>query len=299
MCVRAAGTTTTPADGDHARTSGTGEPVPVTERTPGVRGRVLAVVVTVLATLGGPPGQGAPDHALSALTFNIHHAAGPDGVVDVDRVAAEIAASGAEVVGLQEVDRRWGERTGFADQPAQLADRLGMQVVFAPNDVVDGPVPRQYGTAILTRLPIRSSSHTLLPKGGEREEQRGLLEAVVDVRGVAVRVMSVHLESGSAASRLLQARVVARHVERSAEPVLLLGDLNGTPDSPEVTALTALLADSHAGGDGYTHPAQAPTERIDFVLADGRFVHSEVRPTAASDHRPLFAAVVIGSPVPS
>lgn len=126
-----------------------------------------------------------------------------------------------------------------------------------------------------------------------------MLEAVVDVRGVAVRVMSVHLESGSAASRLLQARVVARHVARSAEPVLLLGDLNAAPDSPEVRTLTALLADSHTEGDGFTHPAPAPTERIDFVLADGRFVHSEVRPTAASDHRPLLAAVVIGAPVPS
>lgn len=257
-------------------------------------GRVLTVIVAVLAVLGASPGRGVPDRALSALTFNIHHAAGPDGVVDVDRVAAEIAASGAEIVGLQELDRHWGGRTDFADQPAQLADRLGMQVVFAPNDVVDGPVPRQYGTAVLTRLPIRSSSHTLLPRGGDGEEQRGLLEVVVDVRGVAVRVMAVHLESGSATSRLLQARVVARHVERSAEPVLLLGDLNATPDSPEVTTLTALLADSHVGGGGFTHPAQAPTDRIDFVLADGRFLRSEVRTTAASDHRPLFVDVVIG-----
>lgn len=257
------------------------------------------MVVTVFAALGcGFAGQGAPVRPLPVLTFNIHHAAGPDGVVDVDRVAAEIAASGAEVVGLQEVDRHFGERSGFADQSAQLASLLGMQVVFGPNVVLDpltpGAPPRQYGNAILSRLPILSWSHTLLPKGTAQEEQRGLLEAVVDVRGSAVRVMSTHLAAGSAASRLLQALVVARHVERSAEPVLLLGDLNGTPDAPGVVALTALLTDSHVRGGGFTYPARAPSARIDFVLADARFSRSEVRSTEASDHRPLLAAVLIG-----
>lgn len=263
-----------------------------------MHGRLLALLLTVLAALGcSSAGQPTPVRELSVLTFNIHHAAGPDGVVDLDRVAAEIAATGAEVVGLQEVDRHYGERTGFADQPAELAARLGMEMVFAPNYVLDplsrGAPPREHGTVILSRFPIVASAHTLLPRTtAPEEEQRGLLEAVIDVRGVAVRVMTTHLEADFAVSRLPQARAVAVAVARSTEPVVLTGDLNGTPDAPEVTALTALLADSAVNG-AFTFPAGVPTARIDYVLTEGRSERSEVLATAASDHRPLLARVVV------
>jgi endonuclease/exonuclease/phosphatase family metal-dependent hydrolase len=134
----------------------------------------------------------------------------------------------------------------------------------------------------------------LLPKGNPDEEQRGLLEAVIDVDGQQVRAMTTHLQHDNADSRLLQARAVADAVRAAAEPVVLTGDLNAPPTEPEITTLTALLADSHAAaghGDGFTHPAQAPTARIDYVLSDGRPIHSEVLPTQASDHRPVLAKI--------
>jgi endonuclease/exonuclease/phosphatase family metal-dependent hydrolase len=259
-----------------------------------VRGRRIALVLTVLATLGcSSAEQSTAGRGLSVLTFNIHHGAGPDGVVDLDRVAAEIAATGADVVGLQEVDRHYGERTGFADQPAELAARLGMEMVFAPNYVLepltpDAP-PREHGVVILSRFPILAESRTLLPKGVPEEEQRGLLEAVIDVRGEPIRIMTTHLEADSAASRPPQARVVAAAVARSTEPVVLTGDLNGTPSAPEVTMLTALLADSGAGVGGPTFPAWAPTARIDYVLTGARGARSEALATVSSDHRPVLA----------
>jgi endonuclease/exonuclease/phosphatase family metal-dependent hydrolase len=261
-----------------------------------VRGRLVGLLLTVFATVGCGTAV-SPTPELSVLTFNIHHGAGPDGVVDLDRVAAEIAATGADVVGLQEVDRHYGERTGFADQPAELAARLGMEMVFAPNYVLDpltpDAPPREHGTVILSRFPIVSDAHTLLPRGtAAEEEQRGLLEAVVDVGGVAVRIMTTHFEADFAESRVPQARAVAAAVERSAEQVVLTGDLNGTPSAPEVTMLTALLADSAVGG-GLTFPAWAPSARIDYVLTGSRATSSEVLATASSDHRPVLATVAV------
>ena len=64
---------------------------------------------------------------LTVATYNIAHAAGIDGRLDLERIAAEIERGGAEIVALQEVDRHWSERSQFVDQAQWLADRLGMQ----------------------------------------------------------------------------------------------------------------------------------------------------------------------------
>lgn len=255
-----------------------------------IRALLLAALSFALAA---PAPAAAP--ALTVLSFNIHHAAGPDGVFDLDRLAAEIRRSGADVVGLQEVDRHFGERSAWTDEPAELSRRLGMHVVFGANLDLEPPAPgeprRQYGTAILSRYPIVHWRNTLLPKGDPAEEQRGLLSAVVVVHGHRLRVMTTHLQHDSAASRQLQAAEVAAHVRSSREPVVLTGDLNAPPSQPEVTTLTALLTDTFAAageGDGFTHPAEAPVHRIDYVLAGLRPVRSTVLPTEASDHRPVL-----------
>jgi endonuclease/exonuclease/phosphatase family metal-dependent hydrolase len=259
----------------------------------------LVFLLVVLAVVGGAvPATAAPAtlpvRPLTVLSFNIHHAAGLDGVFDLDRLAREIRATRADVIGLQEVDKFYGERSGWTDEPAELASRLGMHVVYGANLDLEPPAAgqprRQYGTAILSRYPIVDWHNTLLPKGNPAEEQRGLLEAVVNVRGLKVRAMTTHLQHDNANSRLQQANVVAEAVAASREPVVLTGDLNAPPTAPEVTAITAHLRDN---GDANTYPAEAPTARIDYVLTDGLPVASRVLPTEASDHRPVLAALVV------
>jgi endonuclease/exonuclease/phosphatase family metal-dependent hydrolase len=264
--------------------------------------RLLTALTAVLATLA----MAAPATAttatparpqlrpLTVLSFNIHHAAGEDGVFDLDRLAGEIRRTRADVIGLQEVDRHYGERSEWTDEPAELARRLNMHVVYGANLDLEPPSAgqprRQYGTAILSRYPIVEWHNQLLPKGNPAEEQRGLLSAVLDVHGLEVRAMTTHLQHDNADSRLLQAEVVAREVARSREPVVLTGDLNATPEAPEITTITAHLRD---GGHEVTYPADVPTARIDYVLTDGLPLISRVLPTAASDHRPVLAALVV------
>lgn len=251
---------------------------------------VLASATFAIAT----PAAATPARALTVLSFNIHHAAGEDGVVDLDRLADEIRGTHADVIGMQEVDRHYGERSEWADQPAELAQRLGMHVVYGANLDLEPPAEgqprRQYGTAILSRYPILDWQNTLLPKGKPAEEQRGLLEALVNVRGVHVRVLNTHLQHDSAGSRLLQAKVVADTVTASREPVVLTGDLNAVPTAFEITTLTAHLRD---GGTDLTYPADVPTARIDYVLTTGLPVYSRVLPTESSDHRPVLATLAV------
>jgi endonuclease/exonuclease/phosphatase family metal-dependent hydrolase len=264
---------------------------------------LLVLFMAVLAVAGLPASASATPlvRPLTVLSFNIHHAAGPDGVVDLDRLAAEIRRSRADVVGLQEVDRHFSERSGWADQPAELARRLRMHVVYGANldrdPLAPGQPRRQYGTAILSRYPIVSWENTLLPKARPEEEQRGLLEAVVDVRGLEVRAMTTHFQHNNAESRVLQAEVVAGAVRSSREPVVLTGDLNAIPDTPEITTLTAILTDTHeaAGrGDGATYPVEAPTSRIDYVLTSEALpLVSTVLATESSDHLPVLARLLM------
>ena len=278
-----------------------------------MRRRVIAVIaalVLVLLPLAGGPA--AADAAASAqprplvrvLTFNIHHGAGVDGRVDLERIAGVIRDSRADVVGLQEVDRHWSERSAFADQAGELARALRMQVVYGANldldPLAEGQPRRQYGTALLTRVPVLDWDNTPLPRFGDHE-QRGLLRARLLVRGRPVQVHVTHLQHNDAAERLAQAQAIVRLLDRSREPAVLLGDLNAEPGTPEVTTLTTPLADAWVAGTGpgHTFPSEAPTRRIDYVLAspDLRPRHAAVITTpdavAASDHLPVVADLAL------
>lgn len=95
-------------------------------------------------------------------------------------------------------------------------------VVYGANLDLEPPASgqprRQYGTAIPSRYPILASRNTLLPKGEPTEEQRGLLEATIDVHGVKVRAMTTHLQHDDAGSRLRQVEVVAARADSRCTP---------------------------------------------------------------------------------
>lgn len=242
----------------------------------------------------------APDRPLSVATYNIHHGVGVDGVLDLRRIAEEIATSGAEIVGLQEVDRHWSGRSDWADQAEQLAELLGMHVVYGANLDRDPPSEgaprRQYGTAILSRYPILEWSNTALPNLGG--EQRGLLEALVEVRGVRVRVLNTHLQHNSAEERAAQTQAIAERIDAIDEPVVLPGDLNAQPDDAEMEALQQRLDDAWVRGgvgDGLTYSADNPRTRIDYIMVsrDVDVSNAVVHDSPASDHLPVAAELLL------
>jgi endonuclease/exonuclease/phosphatase family metal-dependent hydrolase len=268
---------------------------------------VTLLTTAIAATTAAAPASPAAARALTSerqlrvATFNIHHGVGLDGVLDLARIAATVERTGAEVVGLQEVDRHWSARSNFVDQATWLAQLLNMHLAFGANLDLDPPVPgaprRQFGTAILSTYRIRATTNTLLPRplGGE---QRGLLEARIKVRGIPVRVFNTHLQHDSQVERLDQVAQIREVLATATESMVLLGDLNATPDSPEIAGLTDRLVDAWvtAGvGDGFTFDAATPHARIDYVMSSDNVVArtAAVVTTDAADHLPVVADLAL------
>ena len=264
-------------------------------------GRMRVSFCLFLSALGLAwlPGCNSPDITpvvLRVMTYNIHHAEGLDGKVDLERIANVIRQSNADIVALQEVDKNT-RRTGGIDMPADLARRTGMNVVFGAN--LDNYQGGQYGTAILSRFPIESHENHLLKQTREGE-QRGVLQAVLAVNQGQLLFTCTHLDhKADPAERLFSetqfADLFARH---TGLPALLCGDFNDTPASELHKRLSKKWTDawSIAGkSNGFTMGSANPTRRIDYIWLSSkknfRVRWVDVPRSEASDHLPLVAEI--------
>lgn len=235
------------------------------------------------------------------MMYNIRHGADAGENLDPGRIEGEVRRQDAEVVGLQEVDRHWSGRSDFEDQARELAAALDMHYVFGANLDRDPAEPgqprRQYGTAILSQYPVLESENAPLPRP-EGGEQRGLLEALVNVKGVPVRVYNTHLQHDSAVERSAQVASVMERVGEFEEPTLLTGDLNARPEAPELQPLFTRFDDAWiegGEGPGYTISSAEPYARIDYALVspDISVTRSRVPRTLASDHLPAVTELLV------
>ena len=229
---------------------------------------------------------------LVVATWNIHHGAGLDGQIDVDRLAAVLRDSGADLIALQEVDVGVTRSRGL-DLPTELATRLGMHAVFSRNIDFQGG---EYGNAILSRWPIDAWDnlhYTMLREG----EQRGLLTAQIITPLGPVAFIATHIDyRPDDSERLANLTEIEARAARSdpGTAVILCGDFNDLPGSRVHRTLCTRFTDlwEQAGeGDGFTFPADLPIRRIDWILLrrDSPFSarRADVPATRASDHRPL------------
>ncbi|MFC0273278.1 endonuclease/exonuclease/phosphatase family protein [Metabacillus herbersteinensis] len=241
---------------------------------------------------------------VKVMSYNIHHAEGVEGVLDLERIAGIIEDSNTDIVGLQEVDNHWSDRSDFQDQARMLAERLGMFYTYAANldrdPLTEGDHRRQYGTAILSKYPIIKSENHSLSKIGNTE-QRGLLEATINVRGNHLHLYNTHLALTSA-ERELQVNETIEIASESKGPKVIMGDLNALPTSNELKPMMSNYLDvfAEATPEANTYPAANPTKRIDYILTsdDIETVNTEVIPTLASDHLPITAEIVLDREAP-
>ncbi|HLS07939.1 endonuclease/exonuclease/phosphatase family protein [Lentibacillus sp.] len=102
--------------------------------------------------------QPGNEETIRMATYNMHTGIGTDGNYNLDRLANTIRESGADIIGLQEVDVHWSSRSQFENQIEILADTLNMDYSFAPIYNLDPPAAgelrRQYGVAVLSKHPI-------------------------------------------------------------------------------------------------------------------------------------------------
>lgn len=250
------------------------------------------VILTIVRQGTEPVTTPPPDGVIRVMSFNIRHGEGMDGQVSLQRVADVVRTAQADVVAMNEVDRRL-PRSGLTDQAGRLAKMLGMQRAFEPN--MRWYLLAEYGNAILSKYPIKKVENHLLPRVG-KNERRGVLVAELDVAGDRVYVMATHLAL-TGEERIQQTEKIAEIAGGLDGPVILLGDLNAEPNTPEVQALTTEFQDVLAGSgpEGKTFPSDNPSTRIDYILV--RSVagvrSARVIESLASDHRPVLAEVQI------
>jgi endonuclease/exonuclease/phosphatase family metal-dependent hydrolase len=224
---------------------------------------------------------------LRVMTYNIHRGRGVDWKVDLGRTADVIRSYAPDVVTLQEVDIG-RKRSGRIDQAHDLASRLGMEMVFAPN--IEWSDSERYGIATLTKLPIASSRHLKLPIQYRSEPRSSLITMLHWGEGHVVEVINTHL---SILFRERPGQVAAIAAAMANEALIVAGDFNMTPWSP---AYRSLRRDSYlhsATRFARTWPAPAPFMPLDHILYRGQVdvVRAEAwiggPARTASDHLPV------------
>jgi endonuclease/exonuclease/phosphatase family metal-dependent hydrolase len=237
---------------------------------------------------------------LRVVSYNI--AAARDG--SLEDLAEVIGSLDADVVALQEVASNWAIDTGFDDQAAVLGDLLGMEVFYAPIYSIpdeDGSI-REFGLAILSRHPFTRTVNHSITRHSTQEENRiaplpGFPEAAIEVGGLEVRIFNTHLDYRRDPSvRQTQISEMLSIMTGDPTPTLLVGDLNARPDAPELQPLFDVFKDVWATNpdSGYTHPANEPRQRIDYILVSPScsVESSSVVNSIASDHRPVVASII-------
>ena len=205
------------------------------------------------------------------LTYNIHGWRTAAGAPNVAAVGDVLLATGADIIGLNEVF--YPRRVGGNSRPAleEVAERLGMHFVFGPClrwPAQDDMPADAYGNALLSRWPIAASAaHHLTSKEEDPKgllagkEQRGLLETRILLPGERpLTVYVTHLDHTDEEARLVQLRVARTWLGRDrSRPHLVMGDFNAISrwDWPEA-ALDELRRSADAKDGNLTGGPQGP-----------------------------------------
>ncbi len=243
------------------------------------------------------------ERTLRVLTYNIHHGRGPDGKYDLLRIARVISSESPEIVALQEIER-FRHRSHRDDQPRILAEILNMYYCFAPvrdHRLSDEHAHAAYGNAILSKFPIRSTSHFDLSVPGAREP-RGCLHALLDTPHGLLHVFCVHLGLRYSERREQLARLASEEIIHNPRltpaPAIVLGDFNNWWPVRTCKKLQATFRNTcHVTGRKrlrtFGHPLTFLA--LDYIYASPEieivrcYVSRKALARVASDHRPLIS----------
>jgi len=234
---------------------------------------------------------------MRVASYNIHKCRGMDGATRPDRIVRVIGELGADLIALQEVDRRFGRRGGLLD-PSTIEDETGMQLL-AQSDASHRH--GWHGNALLVRgEPISYRRSRLKLPGGE---PRGALVAELDLGEGEFRVIAAHLGL-LRASRVDQVNaLLAAFRDLPPMPTILLGDFNEWRRRGR-SALRGLEPTFGVAPSILSFPSRRPIFALDRILGwpDGLItdlaVHDTPLARRSSDHLPLTATVNLRAAMP-
>lgn len=244
-------------------------------------------LLCLLFALFSLPSQG---QKLNVMSYNIHHGADATEQMTLKEMGAFIKESGADLVGLQEVDSLCG-RSGNIDQMKVLAEITGMHYAFYRHFAYDGGA---YGLGILSKYPIKEQINeriTSIQQG--KKASLAFLGVKLRAGGKDLVFSTVHMALDQP-TRLIQAEEIMHHLA-GHEPVILTGDFNALPDTEEIQLISNRLPFMDKGL-AHTFPSAEPVRKIDYIFVspsllkkkNSTIVRKEIR---YSDHLPLEATL--------
>ncbi len=222
---------------------------------------------------------------LTFASYNIHKAVGVDRKRDADRIIRVLHEVDADVVALQETDRRFGERESVL--PRALLDETHWQVVpLAMRSRSIG----WHGNTLLVRkgIEICDAAPIHLPA----LEPRGAVHARFSCEGREFEVVGMHLDL-SGLLRRRQIETICAVMRHSRVPGVLMGDLNEW--SAQGGSLRAFGKGWTVLEPGKSFPGTRPLAALDRIVHSAHWqsieagVHHSALATSASDHLPVRA----------
>lgn len=227
---------------------------------------------------------------IKVASYNIHKAVGLDRRRDPDRILTVLREIDADVVALQECDRRFGRRMAV----------LPLDAIRAHTDYVPVPLSMKpdslgwHGNALLVRKGIALIEARPVPL--PVLEPRGAIRADLDAGGRRLRVVGMHLDL-SGLRRRHQVRSVLAHCATCdpGVPTVMMGDLNEW--APHGGCLGAFGGDWQVLAPGRSFPSRRPIAQLDRIVVSpewkvaGTHVHHSPLSAVGSDHLPVYAAL--------
>jgi endonuclease/exonuclease/phosphatase family metal-dependent hydrolase len=226
---------------------------------------------------------------LKLASYNIHKAVGTDGRRDPERIMRVLHEVGADIVALQEVDRRFGRRPSVL--PRLLVEEQGWQI--APLAMLPDSMG-WHGNAVLVRrgIEVLGAEPVHLPV----IEPRGAVRAELALDGKRLRVVGAHLDL-SGLRRRHQIRSIVGEIEACdhACPAVVMGDFNEW--SPRAGSVRQFGSHWQVIAPGKSFPSRQPLAPLDRIAlssewqCEGHGVHHSALASFASDHLPVWAQV--------
>ncbi|MEP3224998.1 MAG: endonuclease/exonuclease/phosphatase family protein [Parasphingorhabdus sp.] len=229
---------------------------------------------------------------LKVASYNIRKALGTDRRRNPGRIIAVLNELDADIVALQEADRRFGKRTA-AIPPLLLEQHSDYRPI--PLDVQIDSMG-WHGNALLVRKSAKLLAHDILHI--PYLEPRGAVMAQVMINGFSLSIVAMHLDL-SGLWRRRQAAAIIRYAQDYAEnrQTILMGDLNEWSNGRG--CLQDFARHYHFADCGRSFHSRRPIARLDRILhcdqlrAINAGVHRSAAARTASDHLPVWAEMIL------
>ncbi|RIH66005.1 endonuclease [Mariniphaga sediminis] len=250
---------------------------------------IVAGIMLIPASTFGQNNKNDNGYPLKVMSYNLRFGER----ATLEELAEYIKSENPDVVALQEMDvrthRAQAPHQNGKDFITELGYLTGMLTAYARTIDYSGGY---YGIGILSKYPFEKTQKVLLPIPEGSREQRAMLLADVELPGgKRFTFVSTHLDHSSSNVRKVQIEALNEALTNNPLPLIVAGDFNGKPDSPEINA--GMQNWNRACNSDFTFPSNNPELKIDYIFytpsANWTVKNAAVPKTQLSDHLPVTA----------